>query len=164
MKEDAGRGWRLVVPSPKPSRIVEHKTISMLLNSRVIVIAGGGGGIPIKVEENGDFEGLDAVIDKDFTASLIGRTVGADTLIIATDIQKVSLDFNTARQRELDFMNVDDAEEYLSAGHFLEGSMGPKIEASVEFLRAGGRRVVIASPDSIAEALKGEAGTTIMNS
>lgn len=162
MREDAGRGWRLVVPSPKPSRIIERKTISMLVDAGIIVIAGGGGGIPIFVEENGDFEGLDAVIDKDFTASLIGRDVGADTLIIATDIQKVSLNFNTARQRDLDLLTVEEAERYLAEGHFLEGSMQPKIEASVEFLKAGGRRVIITSPDSIIQALRGEAGTTIV--
>ncbi len=164
MREDAGRGWRLVVPSPKPSRIIEHKTISMLVDAGIIVIAGGGGGIPIFVEEDGDFEGLDAVIDKDFTASLIGRNVGADTLVIATDIQNVSLDFNTDRQKDLDLITVDEAERYLGEGHFLEGSMAPKIEASVEFLKAGGRRVIITSPDSLAQALRGEAGTTIIGS
>lgn len=163
MQEDAGRGWRLVVPSPKPSRIIERKTISMLVDAGIIVIAGGGGGIPIFVEENGDFEGLDAVVDKDFTASLIGRNVGADTLVIATDIQKVSLDFNTERQKNLDLLTVEEAERFLGEGHFLEGSMAPKIEASVEFLKAGGRRVIITAPDSLAQALRGEAGTTIIS-
>lgn len=162
MREDAGRGWRLVVPSPKPSKIIEHRTISMLVQAGIIVIAGGGGGIPIFLEDNGDFEGLDAVIDKDFTASLIGRNVGADTLIIATDIRKVSLDFNTEKQRDLDLMTVEEAERYFAEGHFLEGSMGPKIEASIEFLKAGGKRVIITSPGSISRALRGEAGTTIV--
>jgi carbamate kinase len=161
MQEDAGRGWRLVVPSPRPQRIVEHTTISMLVDAGVIVIAGGGGGIPIVVEENGDFEGLDVVVDKDFTASLIARNLGADTLIIATDIQKVALDFNTPRQRDLDHLTLEEAERYFAEGHFPPGSMGPKMEASIEFLRGGGKRVIIASPDQLAEALQGKAGTVI---
>ncbi len=161
MKEDAGRGWRLVVPSPRPLRVVEHKTISMLVDAGVIVIAGGGGGIPIVVEENGDFEGLDVVVDKDFTASLIARNVGADTLIIATDIQKVALNFGSPQQRDLDRLTLQEAEHYLQEGHFPPGSMGPKIEASIEFLRHGGKRVIIASPDQLADALQGKAGTVI---
>jgi carbamate kinase len=161
MREDSGRGWRLVVPSPRPVRIVEEKTIGMLVEAGIIVIAGGGGGIPIVVEENGDFEGLDVVVDKDLTASLIGRRVGADTLVIATDIRKVALDFNTDRQLDLDHLSLEEAESYLRAGHFPEGSMGPKIEASIDFLRSGGKRVIITSPDEIAEALEGKAGTTI---
>jgi len=162
MIEDAGRGWRLVVPSPKPVRIIEHETIAMLVEQGIIVIAGGGGGIPIIVEENGDFEGQDVVIDKDFTASLIGVNVGADTLIIATDIRKVALDFNTPKQRYLSRMSVAEAEKYLEEGHFLAGSMGPKIEASIQFLRGGGRRVVITSPDCVAPALRGETGTMLV--
>lgn len=161
MREDAGRGWRLVVPSPRPIRIVEQKTISTLVKAGIIVIAGGGGGIPIVVEENGDFEGQDVVIDKDLTASLIGRTVAADTLIIATDIRKVALNYNTENQENLDHLTVDEAERYLEEGHFPPGSMGPKIRASVEFLRGGGEQVVIAAPDEIGAALKGNAGTRI---
>ena len=134
MMEDAGRGWRMVVPSPRPVKIVEHKTIRMLVNSGIIVIAGGGGGIPIMVEENGDFEGIDAVIDKDFTASLIGRDSSANTLIIATDISKVSLNFNTPDQINLDRITVEEAEIFYNEGHFLEGSMGPKMQASIEFI------------------------------
>ena len=162
MVEDAGRGWRLVVPSPRPVRIIEQKTISMLVEQGIIVIAGGGGGIPIVVEENGDFEGQDVVIDKDYTACLIGLDVGADTLIIATDIRKVALDFNSPQQRYLDLITANEAEEYLKAGHFLEGSMGPKIDASIQFLRGGGRKVVITSPGRIGPALRGETGTTIV--
>lgn len=162
MVEDAGRGWRLVVPSPKPVRIIEHKIIDMLVKHEIIVIAGGGGGIPITVEEDGDFEGQDVVIDKDFTASLIGLDVGADTLIIATDIKKVALNFNTPNQCYLDLMTVAEAEKYLREGHFLEGSMGPKVEASIQFLRGGGKRVVITSPGRIGPALQGETGTTIV--
>jgi carbamate kinase len=161
MKEDAGRGWRLVVPSPRPIRIIEHRTIKMLVNAGIIVIAGGGGGIPIVVERNGDFEGQDVVIDKDFTASLIAQNVGANALIIATDIRKVALNFGSSHQRNLDRMTLEEAQKYLEEGHFLEGSMGPKIEASLEFLRSGGEKVVIASPDHIAEALKGKKGTVI---
>lgn len=161
MREDSGRGWRMVVASPKPLRVVEHRTINMLVDAGVIVIAGGGGGIPIFVEENGDFEGLDVVVDKDRTASLIGRIVGADTLIIATDIQQVALDFNTPEQRNLDRLTLDEARQYLKLGHFPPGSMGPKIEASIEFLEGGGERVVIAAPDRIAEALRGRAGTVV---
>jgi carbamate kinase len=162
MIDDAGRGWRMVVPSPRPVKIVEYKTIRMLVNSGIIVIAGGGGGIPIIVEKNGDFEGLDAVIDKDFTASMIGRNSGADTLIMATDISKVSLNFNTPDQKDLDCISVDEAEQYYNDGHFLEGSMGPKMRASIEFLRGGGKRVIVASPGMISEALEGNAGTTIV--
>jgi len=162
MMEDAGRGWRLVVPSPRPVRIVERKTIEMLVKQGIIVIAGGGGGIPIIVEENGDFEGQDAVVDKDFTASLIGLNVGADTLIIATDIRKVALNFNTPRQQYISRMTATEAEKYLNDGHFPEGSMGPKIEASIQFLRGGGKRVIITSPGHIAPALRGETGTMIV--
>ncbi len=163
MKEDAGRGWRLVVPSPRPTRIVERRTLRMLVESGILVIAGGGGGIPIFVEENGDFEGLDVVIDKDLTASLIGKSVGADTLIIATDIRKVALNFNQPNQQDLDQMTLTDARKYLSEGHFLAGSMGPKIEASVDFLEGGGDRVIIAAPGQIKESLAGRAGTTIIH-
>jgi carbamate kinase len=162
MRQDAGRGWRLVVPSPRPAKIVESKTIRMLVEAGIIVIAGGGGGIPITIEEDGDFEGTDVVIDKDFTASLIGRNTGADTLIIATDIQKVALNFNRPDQQDLDVLTVAQAEGYLREGHFPAGSMGPKIEASVDFIKGGGEQVIIASPDRIAEALKGEAGTRII--
>lgn len=161
MKEDSGRGWRMVVPSPDPVKIIEHKTISRLVNDGVIVIAGGGGGIPIIVEENGDFEGQDVVIDKDLTAALIGNSSNADTLIVATDISKVSLNFNTPDQVNLDRLSVSEAEKYLEEGHFAEGSMGPKIRASVQFLKNGGRYVVICSPDQITEALEGAAGTVI---
>lgn len=162
MKEDAGRGWRLVVPSPKPLSIVEDETISMLVKAGIIVIAGGGGGIPIIVEEDGRYEGQDVVIDKDLTASLIGRSVGADTLVIATDIDCVSLNFNTPRQQNLLWMTLKEAERYMEEGHFLEGSMGPKIAASISFLKNGGERVIIASPGRISAALEGRAGTTIV--
>ncbi len=162
MKEDSGRGWRLVVPSPRPIKVVEHRTLLMLVDAGVVVIAGGGGGIPIVVEENGDFEGLDVVVDKDLTASLIGRTVGADVLIIATDIRKVALNFNTPDQQNLDHLTLDEARRYLEEGHFPPGSMGPKIEAAIDFLYGGGERVIIAAPDRIAEALAGRAGTTIV--
>jgi len=135
---------------------------SLLVAFGVVVIAGGGGGIPIIIEENGDFEGLDVVVDKDLTASLIGRTAGADTLIIATDIRKVALNFNTPQQRDLDRLTLGEAQRYLAEGHFPEGSMGPKIEASIDFLRSGGDRVIIAAPDRIGEALAGRAGTTIV--
>jgi len=161
MKEDSGRGWRMVVPSPEPIKIIERKTISRLVEDGVIVIAGGGGGIPIVVEENGDFEGQDVVIDKDLTAALIGNSCNADTLIVATDINKVSLNFNTPEQVDLDRISIKEAEEYLEEGHFAEGSMGPKIKASIKFLQNGGKNVVICSPGQITEALEGQAGTTI---
>ena len=163
MREDAGRGWRLVTPSPRPLRIIERKTISMLINSGVIVIAGGGGGIPITIEKNGDFEGVDAVIDKDLTACLIALQSAAERLIIATDIDKVALNFGTPRQVDLDSLTADEAEGYLNEGHFPEGSMGPKIEASVKFLRGGGKQVIIASTDKIEDALRGESGTRIVS-
>lgn len=161
MKEDSGRGWRMVVPSPEPIKIIERKTISRLVGDGVIVIAGGGGGIPIVVEDNGDFEGQDVVIDKDLTAALIGNSCNADTLIVATDINKVSLNFNTPEQRELDRISIEEAEKYLEEGHFAEGSMGPKIKASIKFLRNGGKNVVICAPGQITKALDGKAGTTI---
>ncbi len=162
MREDAGRGWRLVVPSPKPIGIVEHEVIRLLLTTGVIVIAGGGGGIPIVIEEDGTYEGLDVVVDKDFTASLIGRSVGADTMIIATDIDRVAINYHTPQVRYLDRVTLSEIERYLEEGHFPPGSMGPKIEASVEFLRNGGRSVIITSPDRIREAVRGEAGTVIV--
>ncbi len=161
MKEDSGRGWRMVVPSPDPIKIIEHKTISRLVNDGIIVIAGGGGGIPIVVEENGDFEGQDVVIDKDLTAALIGNTCNADTLIVATDISKVSLNFNTPQQVDLDRISVSEAEKYLREGHFAEGSMGPKIRASIQFLKNGGSNVVICAPGQITATLDGKSGTVI---
>jgi len=161
MKEDSGRGWRMVVPSPEPIKIIEHKTISKLVNDGVIVIAGGGGGIPIIVEENGNFEGQDVVIDKDLTAARIGNSCKADTLIVATDISKVSLNFNTPDQINLDRISVVEAKKYLQEGHFAEGSMGPKIRASIQFLENGGESVVICPPGKITAALEGKAGTVI---
>jgi len=161
MKEDSNRGWRRVVPSPIPRKIVEGRIIAQLVDSGVIVIAAGGGGIPVYVEKDGTLEGVDAVIDKDRASALLANQISAEMLIILTNIDKVALNYGRPNQKLIDEMTASDAEEYLRQGHFPPGSMGPKIEAAIDFLRNGGTRVVISSIDKAAEAVFGNAGTVI---
>jgi len=163
MKEDAGRGWRRLVASPLPVEIVETKTIQRLVKAGIIVIAAGGGGIPIVVEKNGDYEGIDVVVDKDLATAVLARDAKARMLVITTGVDKVSIRFNTPAQEDLDTLTVSRAKRYLKEGHFPPGSMGPKIEAALRFLREGGRRVIITSPEKVVDAIRGKAGTHIIH-
>ncbi len=162
MKEDRGRGWRRVVPSPKPRAIVEKEVIRLLVANDVVVIAAGGGGVPVYVEENGWLEGIDAVVDKDLASAVLAIEIGAEELMILTGVEKVALHFATPKQRFLDNMTVTEARRYLAEGHFPPGSMGPKIEAAIWFLTHGGKRVIITSIEKSLAAAHGRAGTVIL--
>jgi carbamate kinase len=159
--EDAGRGWRRVVPSPRPRAIVEEPVIRALLEQDVVVVAVGGGGIPVVREKGGRLRGCAAVIDKDAASSLLARRLAADVLIISTGVKRVCLDFGKPSQRELAAMTLAEARRYLRQGHFAAGSMKPKIEAAIDFLKAGGGRVIITRPDLLDKAVAGRAGTHI---
>ncbi|MGD9140428.1 MAG: carbamate kinase [bacterium] len=159
--EDAGRGWRRVVPSPRPVRIVEEDAVRRLLEAGIIVVAGGGGGIPVVAAEDGSLNGTAAVIDKDYTSSLLARRIDADLFLITTAVEKVSLNFGKPDAKPVGHMTLAEARQRLDeGGHFAEGSMAPKIRAILEFLEAGGRKAIITDPPSIARALRGETGTT----
>ncbi len=161
--EDAGRGWRRVVASPLPQRIVELDTIAALLDSGATVIAVGGGGIPVVAQPNGDLRGVPAVIDKDRAAALLGISLGADLLLISTGVEKVALYFGQPDQVDLDEITMVQAKAYLAEGiHFAKGSMAPKIEAAISFLDGGGDLVIITDPEHIGEAVAGIAGTRIV--
>jgi carbamate kinase len=163
VKEDRGKMWRRVVPSPIPLEIVEKKTIKTLVENGVIVIAAGGGGIPVYVMENGALEGVDAVIDKDRASAVLARDIGAELLLILTEVEKTSLNFGTLLQMDLDKLTVEEAKKYLKEGHFPPGSMGPKIEAAIQFLESGGKEVIITSVPRAYEAVtKRTAGTRIV--
>lgn len=158
---DADRGFRRVVASPQPRHILELPAIRALLTGAVVPIAVGGGGVPVVARPDGSLLGIEAVIDKDLASSLLARELQAEALLILTDIDRVYLDFLRATRRPLATLTAAEATGHLAAGEFLPGSMGPKIEAAVEFLHAGGRRVVICLPEQLDAALRGEAGTTI---
>ncbi len=160
--EDAGRGWRRVVASPLPQRIVELDAVRRLLDAGIVTITVGGGGIPVIEDENGDLKGVAAVIDKDYAASLLARSIGADLFLISTAVEKVYLNFNKPDQRPIDVMTVSEAKRYMAEGHFAKGSMLPKIQAIVWFLEAGGKEAIITNPENIARALRGETGTRII--
>jgi carbamate kinase len=159
MVEDAGRGYRKVVPSPKPIDVVSKWVIRDLVCAGRIVIAAGGGGIPIIISGRGLFEGVEAVIDKDHVASLIAREVKVDLFIILTGIERVFLDFGTPQERPIESMTVEQAREYLEQGQFPRGSMGPKIEAAIEYIQAGGKEVLITSASHLKAALLNRSGT-----
>ncbi|MBN2829690.1 MAG: carbamate kinase [Candidatus Cloacimonetes bacterium] len=161
MVEDAGRGWRQVVPSPKPIDIIPAKSIKTLMENGTIVISCGGGGIPVYVEENNTLEGVDAVIDKDFASALLANQIQADTLIILTGVEKVAINWGKPEMKELSVLNVEDAKRYHAEGHFPKGSMGPKILAAIDYLEKGGKRVIITSHEFLSEALAGKTGTII---
>ncbi len=164
MISDSGRGYRRVVPSPTPLDIIEKETIIRLFETGTVVISVGGGGVPVIREKNGNLRGVEAVLDKDRTAALLAKTLGVETLLILTDVEKVFINYGKPDQRALDRMTVQDCRKYLSEGQFPEGSMGPKIESAVSFLSGSkDRRVVIASLEKAEEALEGRAGTTISN-
>lgn len=161
--EDAGRGWRRVVASPHPMRIVELDVIQSLLDSGVVTIAVGGGGIPVVVNEAGDLEGIAAVIDKDLASALLASEIGADLLLISTGVERVALNFGTPDQRWVDQFTLDEVKRYLDEGsHFAEGSMAPKMRAVVQFLEAGGTEAVITNPVNLERAVAGETGTRIL--
>ena len=162
LKEDAGRGWRRVVASPKPLRIVEENTVRLLLEQDVVVIAVGGGGIPVRENEKGDLEGCAAVIDKDLASCLLAKNLRADLFIISTGVDKVAVDFKKPTQRELDKLTVAEAKKYLAEGQFPAGSMGPKIEAAIDFLEHGGKEVIITQPHLLEDAIAGKNGTHLV--
>ncbi len=159
--EDAGRGWRRVVPSPAPREIVELEAIKTLLRSGFVVIGVGGGGIPVVRDREGNLRGVEAVIDKDYASSLLACGIDADLLLISTAVEKVYLNYGEPSQRPLDHLTVAEAKEYLREGHFPPGSMGPKIEAAIQFLEGGGQEALITSPENLLRAMKGETGTRI---
>jgi carbamate kinase len=158
--EDSGRGWRRVVPSPMPERIVEFEAVQALIEAGVITIAVGGGGIPV-VETSDGLRGVAAVIDKDRAGTLLANNLGAPHLIISTAVEKVSLNFGTPEQQDLDVVTVADAKRYMDEGHFAPGSMKPKMEAAITFLENGGERVIITSPEHLLDAVHGTTGTHI---
>lgn len=159
--EDAGRGFRRVVPSPKPREIVELDVIELLTESGYIVIASGGGGIPVIRNEHGDLEGVEAVIDKDLGSSLLARMLGADTFIISTAVDAVYLNFGKENQRPISSSTLSEIKQYMKEGHFKPGSMQPKIESVIEFLEGGGKKAIITSPENLLKAVREECGTTI---
>ena len=160
--EDAGRGWRRVVPSPLPEGIVEADVISTLIHAGIIVVAVGGGGIPVIINEAGDIDGVEAVIDKDFGSSLLAKIIDADLFVISTAVEKVALNFNKPDERWLDQMTVAEVKQYIKEGHFAPGSMLPKVQAIVQFLENGGKQALITDPEHIGEALEGKTGTWIV--
>jgi carbamate kinase len=160
--EDAGRGWRQVVPSPKPMKIVEVDAIQILIDHNFIVVAVGGGGIPVVERPSGFIRGIEAVIDKDFASGLLAKLVDADLLLITTAVEKVAINFNQPDQQWLSQMTVAEAEAYIEAGHFAPGSMLPKIQAIVKFIKETGKKALITNPPNIIHALNGETGTWIV--
>ncbi|WP_319478210.1 carbamate kinase [Marispirochaeta aestuarii] len=160
--EDAGRGWRRVVPSPRPVEILELDVIRQLVESGTITIAAGGGGIPVIRDDQDHYVGVEAVIDKDLAASLLARSLAADLFVISTAVEKVCLNFGKPDQKSLDEISVSEAKAYIEAGHFARGSMLPKIEAMVEFVEASGKSGIITDPEHLAEAIDGRGGTRIV--
>jgi carbamate kinase len=161
--EDAGRGWRRVVASPLPKRIVEFDSINTLIEKGTVVISTGGGGIPVIENEAGDLLGVAAVIDKDFGSSLLAQQLNADLFLISTAVEKVALNFGKPDQKWIDRMTLSEAKSYLTSGtHFAKGSMAPKIQAIIWFLESGGKQALITNPENIGRALRGETGTWIV--
>jgi carbamate kinase len=161
MAEDSGRGWRKVVASPLPRRIRGIEVAAALVNRGYIVIAAGGGGIPVVVTEEGNVRGVEAVIDKDYSASMVAATLSADLFIILTGVDRVSRDFKKPTETPIAQMDVPLARRLLSEGQFPPGSMGPKIDAAIRYIEAGGREVLIARAETLPDALEGRTGTII---
>ena len=160
--EDAGRGYRRVVPSPHPRELIEATTIGNLLDAGVLVIAGGGGGIPVVRDEDGILSGVEAVIDKDHASAMMARELHCELFVNVTGVDRVAIGFGTDAQRDLEVLQLDDAKRYLAAGEFPAGSMGPKIQAAIDFIEGGGGEVLITSPAVLGEALEGRSGTRIV--
>lgn len=161
--EDRGeRGWRRVVASPEPLEILDAPTVAALVAGGTVVIANGGGGVPVVRGSDGSISGLEAVIDKDLGAAVLGRDINADVLVIATDVEHAILDFGTPRARPIGLVDVDQMRRHAAEGHFASGSMGPKVEAACRFVEAGGRCAVITAVDDIAAAVAGRAGTVVV--
>jgi carbamate kinase len=161
--EDAGRGWRRVVASPIPQRVIELDSVNALIKVGTVVVTVGGGGIPVIENTKGELEGVAAVIDKDYACSLLAREIKADLLLISTAVEKVALNFGKPDQKWVDRMTLAEAKQYLADGtHFAKGSMAPKIQAIVWFLEAGGKQALITDPQHIGQALRGETGTWIV--
>ena len=162
MKEDAGRGWRRVVASPMPVEIVELDAVKCLMNGGFIAITVGGGGIPVIKDENGNYIGTAAVIDKDLASERLAEDIDADALVILTAVEQVCINFGKPEQKSLATMTVEEARRYMAEGHFAPGSMLPKVEAAVKFVESKpGRKAIITSLDKAVEALEGKAGTTV---
>ncbi|HUP48873.1 MAG TPA: carbamate kinase [Thermoanaerobaculia bacterium] len=163
MREDAGRGgWRHVVPSPRPLRILNVAAIEHMLEAAAVVIAAGGGGIPVVRGRDGQWRGIEAVIDKDFASAILARELRAELFINLTGVPKVVVDFGKPTEKAIDRMSVAEAESHLASGQFPPGSMGPKIEAAVQFVRATGQKVLITDIEHVREALEGKGGTVVV--
>ncbi len=154
--------WRRVVPSPDPISNIEDEAIRRMVDAGIIVVASGGGGIPVVLDPDGHYRGVDAVIDKDLAGERLAEVIGADTFLILTDVEKVKLNFGKPDEEEMDRMTLAEAKRYLAEGHFLAGSMGPKVKACIRFIEWGGKRAVISSLDKVTEALDGKTGTEIV--
>ena len=162
MIEDAGRGWRRVVPSPYPLEIVESGVISAMVEAGFVVISTGGGGVPVMTNDQGDLVGVEAVIDKDLASSLLATTLQADLLLISTGVEKIALHYHKPEQDDLHKLTLSEARRYLQEGHFARGSMEPKIRAVIEYLERGGKAALITMPEAITRAMIGESGTWIV--
>lgn len=162
MAEDAGRGWRRVVASPRPVRIIEWEIVRHLAKDGYVVVAAGGGGIPVVADSRGLLTGVAAVIDKDLASAVLAGQLGADMLVISTQVEKVCLNFGKPNQRALDTLTVRAAKQYLAEGHFAPGSMQPKVEACIQFIEQGGREAVITCPAALSAALDGHTGTRVL--
>ncbi len=161
VKEDPGKGWRRVVPSPVPQKIVNRRAIQELVESGKIVIAAGGGGIPVYITEGGHYEGVDAVIDKDRASAVLARDIDATELFILTDVSKVAINYGQPNEQSIDKINIQELRHLYDQGHFLPGSMGPKIQAALDFINAGGEAVIITSLENAKEGLTNDYGTYI---
>ncbi|MFO8051421.1 MAG: carbamate kinase [Thermoplasmatota archaeon] len=162
VKEDPGRGWRRVVPSPTPIKVLNSRSVEKLVGQGHIVIAAGGGGAPVYLEDDGTLEGMDAVIDKDRASAVLGNEIAAHTLLILTAVDGVYLNFGSPDQKKLRSLSIEGAKEYIDEGQFPKGSMRPKIEAAINFLKGGGKKVIVSSIEEGYLALEGKAGTTII--
>jgi carbamate kinase len=161
--EDSGRGWRRVVASPIPQEVVELESVKNLISAGTVVVTVGGGGIPVISNDQGEYLGTAAVIDKDYASSLLAREINADLLLISTAVEKVALNYGKPDQKWLDRITLEEAKKYLAEGiHFANGSMAPKVQAIIWFLEAGGKEALITNPENIGKALKGETGTWIV--
>ncbi len=162
MREDSGRGWRMVVASPKPKHVCDISLVEVLATRGTVVIAGGGGGVPVVRDERGVRRGVEAVIDKDLTTAHIANILKIEEIVILTAVSRVAINFGKPDQQELDTVSVSQARKYLEEGHFPDGSMGPKIEAAIKFIDGGGKRAIIGHLNEALPAIRGETGTHIV--